>query len=75
MAKWLVAGMVTPIAIAHIFMWRSGMPIQQKIGFTILNAIGWTVVFVPLFLVDRRLSSIRDKTTESDAKDGSETRS
>ena len=64
MTKWIVTAMITLIVIAHIFLWRSDMPTGLKTTFTMLNAIGWTIVFAPIFLVNRWLETKRNQTRE-----------
>ena len=57
----LVAVLVVLILVAHIFLWRSDMPTGLKLTFTILNAIGWTIVLAPILLVDKWIDAIRDR--------------
>ena len=57
----LVAVLVVLIFGAHIFLWRSDMPTGLKLTFTILNAIGWTIVLAPILLVDKWIDAIRDR--------------
>lgn len=64
MTKWLVAGMIGLIVVAHVFLWGSAMPTEAKLTFTTLNAIGWTIVFAPIFLVNRWLDSTRRRNRE-----------
>ncbi len=58
---WLVAVLVGLIIVAHIFLWRSDMPGPQKLTWTLLNALAWTVILAPIFLVDRWLASIKTR--------------
>ena len=60
----LVAVMVTLIVIAHIFLWRSEMEPGLKLTFTVLNAIGWTIVFVPILFIDRWLDAIKKRNSD-----------
>lgn len=64
MAKWLVAGMVCLICVAHVFLWRSDMPPELKMTFTMLNALGWSVVLVPILFVDRWLDAMRRRNRD-----------
>ena len=64
----LVAAMVILIVIAHVFLWRSDMEPALKLTFTILNAIGWTIVFAPILLIDRWLGAIRIRNSEDHDK-------
>jgi len=59
----IVGVLVTLIVIAHIFLWRSGMDTGLKLTFTILNAIGWTIVLAPMLLIDRWLDAIKSRNT------------
>ena len=62
----LVGTIVTLIVIAHVFLWRSDMPTDQKLMWTILNTISWTIILGPIFLVDRWPTAItaRNKRRE-----------
>ena len=53
MMKWLIAGLIALIAFFHIAMWRSGIPLSVKISITTINVIGWTAVFITMFLAFR----------------------
>ena len=53
----IVAVLVVLIIIAHVFMWRSDMPTNQKLAWTIVNTLSWTVILAPIFLVDRWLKA------------------
>ncbi len=59
---YLVAGLVVLIVLAHVALWLSDRPFEMKLTFTVLNAIGWTVVLAPILLVDRWLEAIRSRT-------------
>lgn len=59
MKACLVIAMVTLIVIAHVFLWRSDMAAELKLTFTILNALGWTIVLVPILFIDRWLDAIK----------------
>lgn len=59
----LVATMVILIVIAHIFLWRSDMEPGLKLTFTVLNAIGWSIVFVPILFIDRWLAAIKRRNS------------
>jgi|GEM_PF-1133176 len=60
----LVLTLVVLIVIAHIFLWRSDMPGHLKLTFTILNAIGWTIVLAPILLIDRWLDAIKSRNVD-----------
>lgn len=53
--KALVSTMVFLIVVAHVFMWFSDMPYNLKLTFTVLNAVGWTLVLAPLLLLEKLL--------------------
>ncbi|MEM9551319.1 MAG: hypothetical protein AAGA05_09095 [Pseudomonadota bacterium] len=65
MTKWLVGAMVVLIVVAHVFLWRSGMPVEQKLTFTVLNVAGWTIVLAPIFLVGRWLKSVETRNAKA----------
>ncbi len=46
------------IVLAHIAMWRSEMPRDVAMRFTIINAIGWSIVLLPILLVNRWLKAV-----------------
>jgi len=60
----LVGTLVTLIVIAHVFLWRSDMAPGLKLTFTILNAIGWTIVLAPMLLIDRWLDAIKARNKD-----------
>ncbi|MFK7879832.1 phenylalanyl-tRNA synthetase subunit beta [Roseobacter sp.] len=60
----LVAVMVCLIVVAHVFMWFSDMPQDLKITFTILNIVGWTIVLMPILLVDKWLNAIQNRNND-----------
>lgn len=62
----LVSVLVAFIIIAHIFLWRSGMDTGLKLVFTVLNAIGWTIVLAPILLIDRWLDAIKQRNKGDD---------
>ena len=66
MRVYLVLALVILIVIAHVFLWRSDMPGHLKLTFTILNAIGWTIVLAPILLIDRWLDAIRSEEHTSE---------
>ncbi|MFL4469779.1 phenylalanyl-tRNA synthetase subunit beta [Tateyamaria armeniaca] len=59
MKYYLVAIMVALIIIAHVFLWLSDMEPGLILTFTILNAIGWSIVFLPILFIDRWLDAIK----------------
>ncbi|MEX0310668.1 MAG: hypothetical protein AB3N17_10550, partial [Tateyamaria sp.] len=64
MRTWLVLALVILIVIAHIFLWRSDMPMHLKLTFTIINATGWTIVLAPILLIDRWLDAIQRRNRD-----------
>lgn len=60
----LVLFLVTLIVIAHVFLWRSDMPPGLKLTFTVLNAIGWSIVLMPILFIDQWLDSIKRRNAE-----------
>lgn len=69
MRHLLVFGLVILIVIAHVFLWRSAMDPALKLTFTILNAIGWSIVLVPILFIDKWLDSIKKRNAETDNHD------
>lgn len=63
---WLVAGLILCIVLAHVALWRSGMETSTKLAFTVLNAVGWTIVLAPILLVDKWLEAKRQHTKKPD---------
>ncbi|AHM03816.1 hypothetical protein roselon_01433 [Roseibacterium elongatum DSM 19469] len=57
------------IVIAHVFLWRSDMPTGQKLTWTLLNTLTWTIILAPVFLVDRWLTSIRVRNRDTPPDD------
>lgn len=64
MARVSVLALICLIVVAHIFLWRSDMELEQKITFTALNTIAWTIVLAPVFLIDRWLESVQRRNKE-----------
>lgn len=62
--------LVTLIVIAHVFLWRSDMDTGAKLTFTAINALAWTIILAPMFLIDRWLAAV--KARNADDKDGSD---
>lgn len=61
----LVSTLIFFIVIAHILLWRSDMPFGLMLTFTILNAIGWTIVLAPMLLIDKWLDSIKARNAQA----------
>lgn len=60
--------MVILIVVAHVFLWRSDMEPGLKLTFTILNAIGWTIVFAPILFIDRWLEAVKRRNSDDHDK-------
>ena len=41
------------------------MPFGLMLTFTILNAIGWTIVLAPMLLIDKWLDSIKARNAQA----------
>ena len=61
----LVSTLIFFIVIAHILLWRSDMPFGLMLTFTILNAIGWTIVLAPMLLIDKWLDSVKARNSQA----------
>ncbi|MEM7642805.1 MAG: phenylalanyl-tRNA synthetase subunit beta [Pseudomonadota bacterium] len=59
--KIILALLITAIVVTHVLLWRSEMPTGAKLTFTLLNAVAWTVVLVPIWLVPRWLDAIQQR--------------
>jgi hypothetical protein len=66
----IVLTMIALIVVAHVFLWLSDMPLGQKAMWTALNALGWAIVFAPIFLVDRWLASVQARNEGQTEPDG-----
>jgi dolichyl-phosphate-mannose--protein O-mannosyl transferase len=62
-STWIVLALVTLIVIAHVFLWLSDMPTGQKLMWTALNTVAWTIILAPVFLVDRWLDALRQRNS------------
>ncbi|MEO0357808.1 MAG: hypothetical protein AAF386_05855 [Pseudomonadota bacterium] len=62
----LVAVMVVLIIVAHVFLWRSDMPTGEKLAWTAVNTLSWTIILAPVFLVGRWLKTIEAKNKAGD---------
>ena len=65
----IVGVIVTLIVIAHIFLWRSSMAAEWKLIFTSINAVAWTIVLAPIFLIDRWLAAIQRRNRDAEEAD------
>ena len=52
------------IVIAHVFLWRSDMDTGGKLAFTLVNALGWAIVLVPILFVDRWLEAVKRRNSD-----------
>lgn len=59
-----MAGLVTLIVVAHVFLWRSDMETGTKLAFTLINAAGWAIVLVPILFVDRWHEAIKKRNAD-----------
>jgi len=62
--KAIFWGLVTLIVLAHVALWRSDMPPDLKMTFTILNAIGWSIILLPIVFVSRWMNAIERRNAE-----------
>jgi hypothetical protein len=65
-STYIVLSLVTLIVIAHVFLWLSDMPTGQKLMWTALNTVAWTIILAPVFLVDRWLDAMRERSRADD---------
>jgi hypothetical protein len=65
----IVLTMVALIVVAHVFLWRSDMPMGEKLMWTGFNTLAWTIILAPVFLVDRWLDSIRARDRQDPPED------
>ena len=45
--------LITLIVGAHIAMWTSDMPRDLALRLTLINAAGWAVILIPVWLVSK----------------------
>ncbi len=45
--------LITLIVGAHIAMWTSDMPRDLALKLTLINATGWAVILIPVWLVGK----------------------
>ncbi|SFJ54985.1 hypothetical protein [Jannaschia pohangensis] len=65
----IVAVLICGIVVAHVFLWRSDMATSAKLAFTVLNAVSWTIIIAPVFLVDKWLASVRSRSRQEPRDD------
>ncbi len=63
--KVIFWGLVILIVLAHVALWRSDMPPDLKMTFTILNAIGWSIILLPIVFVSRWMNAIERRNAEN----------
>jgi len=51
--RYFIIGLITLIVGAHIAMWTSDMPKDLALKLTLINATGWAVILVPVWLVSK----------------------
>ncbi|MGB3408937.1 MAG: hypothetical protein WBA67_15755 [Jannaschia sp.] len=68
----ILSVLIFGIVVAHVFLWLSDMAPEAKLAFTVLNAIAWSVVLVPIWLVPRWLEAVRARNAASRDADGPE---
>ena len=61
MRTYILLALISLVAVAHVFLWLSDMPTDLKWRLTALNALGWTVVLAPIFLVGRWLAAVETR--------------
>ena len=63
--KILIAALVALIVVAHIGLWRDpDIPLEAKRRLTVLNALGWAVIILPVFAVNQWLKAKTRKPDE-----------
>jgi hypothetical protein len=65
MTRIIVAFMIAAIVVAHVFLWRSDMAAEFKVVFTTINAVAWTIVLAPIFLVGRWLETVERRNRDA----------
>ncbi len=56
--KLLLAALITLIVVAHIGLWRDpDLPAEMKRRLTLLNALAWAVIILPVFGVSQWLKA------------------
>lgn len=64
-AKLLLFCLITLIVVAHIGLWRDpDIPLEAKRRLTMLNALGWAVIILPVFAVNQWLKAKTAKPDE-----------
>lgn len=62
--KIFIAALITLIVVAHVGLWRDpDIPLEAKRRLTMLNALGWAVIILPVFGVNQWLKA---KTRKQD---------
>ncbi|QBF33526.1 phenylalanyl-tRNA synthetase subunit beta [Thalassococcus sp. S3] len=51
----LLIGALGLIVLAHVALWRAGMPVPFALAFTAINVIGWSLALGPFIFWARKL--------------------
>ena len=63
--KLFLLGLIALIVLAHIGLWHDpDLPLEAKRRLTLLNALGWAVIILPVFAVNQWLKAKTGKPDE-----------
>ena len=63
---WLGPLLVLLVVGGHIALWLSDTPRDVALRLTLLNAAGWAVILIPIFLVSRWLKAVTSRDERGD---------
>lgn len=64
LATVAIGALLALIVAAHAALWLSDAPVEAKLRLTILNAIGWAVIFLPAIGVSLWLKAHQRRSEE-----------
>ena len=62
--RWLLLLLI--LVAAQIALWMSDMDTGAKFRLTMLNALGWGIVFGPILLVNRWLVAVEERNKDAE---------
>ena len=59
--RFYIIGLISLIVLAHIAMWTSDMPRDLALRLTLINAAGWGIILIPVWLVGKWAAAHKDR--------------
>ena len=56
-----IIALITLVVGAHVALWTSDMPNDLALKLTVINATGWAVILIPVWLVSKWAAAHADR--------------